>query len=161
MPFELFSTAFESGEPIPVRYTCDGEGITPPLYWNEPPLGTKSFVLVFEDLDAPGGSFIHWLLYRIPAHKTGLTEAVISDALLADGSMHGLNSLGKLGYAPPCPGRGVHRYFFRLYALDREADLAPQRTFQEVMRSMKDSIVGVAQLMGTYAREPSLRQLSD
>ena len=114
MPFELTSPAFVHGDPIPVKFSCDGEDISPELVWGDPPEGTQSFVLIFDDPDAPGGTWIHWVLYNIPAEARGLAEGITADPILADGSMNGKNSWGTLGYGGPCPPSGTHRYFFKL-----------------------------------------------
>jgi len=152
MAFELTSTAFGQGEPIPRRYTCDGEDISPPLQWSDPPQGTQSFALIADDPDAPMGTWVHWVLYNIPAQARGLPEAVSSDAELPDGSRHGQNSWRRLGYGGPCPPSGTHRYFFKLYALDAQLDLAAGANKKQLLRAMEGHILAQAELMGTYTR---------
>ena len=152
MAFELTSTAFGQGEPIPRRYTCDGEDISPPLQWSDPPQGTQSFALIADDPDAPMGTWVHWVLYNIPAQARSLPEAVSSDAELPDGSRHGQNSWRRLGYGGPCPPSGTHRYFFKLYALDAQLDLAAGTNKKQLLRAMEGHILAQAELMGTYTR---------
>jgi Raf kinase inhibitor-like YbhB/YbcL family protein len=153
MPFELMSTAFEPGEPIPPQYTCDGDDVSPPLGWSDPPPDTQSFALICDDVDAPGGIWVHWVLYNLPAEARGLPEDVPPEADLPDGSRHGENSWPRLGYGGPCPPSGTHRYVFRLYALDTALDLAVGATEEQLRQAMEDHILAQAELMGTYVRE--------
>lgn len=150
--FELTSTAFGQGEPIPRRYTCDGEDISPPLSWSDPPQGTQSFALIADDPDAPMGTWVHWVLYNIPADARSLPEAVPSDAELPDGSRNGRNSWRRLGYGGPCPPSGTHRYFFKLYALDAQLDLKAGASKEQLLRAMEGHALAQAELMGTYTR---------
>ena len=124
MTFNLRSTAFTSGELIPRKYTCDGEDISPQLEWGDLPENVQSFTLICDDPDAPIGIWVHWVLYNLPADTRVLPESIPPNAELADSSRHGKNSWGRLGYGGPCSQSGTHRYFFRLYALDRLLDLA-------------------------------------
>lgn len=151
--FQLTSTAFSAGQPIPAIYTCDGQDISPPLQWTEPPAGTKAFALIVEDPDAPAGTWIHWVLYGLPATARQLSEAMPSEGQLADGSRHGRNSWQKLGYGGPCPPSGTHRYFFRLYALDVPLDLAAGASKKQLLAAMEGHILAMAELMGTYSRK--------
>ncbi len=149
---QLTSPAFNEGEPIPTRYSCDGLDESVPLVWTEPPAGTRSFALIMDDPDAPMGTWVHWVLYNIPATTRELPAGVRADATLPDGSRHGKNSWKRLGYGGPCPPRGTHRYFFKLYALDTLLDLAPGATKEELLKAMTGHILGQAELMGTYRR---------
>jgi hypothetical protein len=124
MSFELTSTVFPPEGPIPAKYTCDGDDISLPLQWGDPPEGTQSFALIADDPDAPVGTWVHWVLFNVPGDTRALPEAVPMDADLPDGSRHGQNSWGRLGYGGPCPPGDTQRYFFKLYALDVEVDLA-------------------------------------
>ena len=151
--FQLTSTAFSAGQPIPAIYTCDGQDISPPLQWTDPPTGTKAFALIAEDPDAPAGTWIHWVLYGLPATARQLPEAVPSEGQLPDGSRHGRNSWQRLGYGGPCPPSGTHRYFFRLYALDVPLDLAAGASKKQLLGAMEGHILAVAELMGTYSRK--------
>lgn len=153
MAFEVTSSAFAQGEPIPVKYTCDGDDISPPLAWGDPPERTASFALINDDPDAPAGTWVHWVLYNLPADARSLTEAVPSDAELPDGSLHGQNSWRRLGYGGPCPPRSTHRYFFKLYALDTTLDLASGANKETVLRAIEGHILGQAELMGVYSRK--------
>lgn len=147
--FELHSSAFKHGEAIPRRYTCDGEDISPPLAWSGAPTGTRSFVLICDDPDAPVGVWDHWILFNIPATVNALPEGV---AERTDGSLYGKNSWRRLDYGGPCPPSGVHRYFFKLYALDTELSLKAGASKREVERAMQGHILAQAELMGTYTR---------
>lgn len=149
---ELKSSAFGYGQPIPVRYTCDGKDISPPLEWTDPPTGTQSFALIMDDPDAPIGVWDHWVLFNLPAEIRSLPEAVPPDADLAQGGRHGRNSWKRLGYGGPCPPGGTHRYFFRLYALDTALNLPAGATKKDVLRAMEGHILAQAELMGTYRR---------
>ncbi len=152
MEFALTSPKFSYGRPIPKEYTCDSKDISPPLVWKDPPVGTRSFALIMDDPDAPIGTWVHWVLYDIPADVRSLEEAVPGESTLPDGSRNGKNSWRRLGYGGPCPPRGTHRYFFRLYALDATLGLPSGAGKKEVIRAMKGHILGTAELMGTYSR---------
>ena len=133
MSMELSSTAFARGQPIPKQHTGDGRDSPPPLTWTEPPVGTKSFALICDDPDAPRGTWVHWVLFNLPADKHELDEGVRADATLASGARQGKNDFGKLGYGGPAPPRGKpHRYFFKLYALDTELTLQAGATKQQL-----------------------------
>jgi Raf kinase inhibitor-like YbhB/YbcL family protein len=153
MAFELTSTVFAQGEPIPLKYTCDGEDVSPPLEWGDPTQGTQSFALISDDPDAPVGTWDHWVLYNLPGEARSLPEAVPPDAELPDGSRHGQNSWRRLGYGGPCPPSGTHRYFFKLYALDTTLDLASGANKKQLLQAMEGHILGQAELMGVYSRK--------
>lgn len=153
MSLEIRSSAFETGEEMPDRYTCEGPDVSPPLSWSNPPRGTASFVLICEDPDAPGGTFTHWLLYGIPRTKTALPEGVEDDATLAWGAAQGRNDFGNIGYGGPCPPMGTtHRYHFRLYALDEELELPPGANRHQVLEVAEEHALERAGLMGRYGR---------
>jgi Raf kinase inhibitor-like YbhB/YbcL family protein len=149
---QITSTAIPSGGAIPRQYTCDGNDLSPPLEWGEPPEGTRSFALVAEDPDAPSGMFVHWVLFNLPAETRTLHEGVPSDARLANGARHGRNGWGNQGYGGPCPPGGTHRYYFRLYALDAMLDLPAGATRAQLMKAMEGHILAETDLMGRYAR---------
>lgn len=153
MAFELTSNAFSQGDSIPAKYTCDGQDISPPLGWSDPPEGTRSFALINDDPDAPVGTWDHWVIYNVPSEARSLPEAVSSDAELPDGSRNGQNSWRRLGYGGPCPPSGTHRYFFKLYALDTSLGLEPGAGKQQVLTAMEGHILGQAELMGVYSRQ--------
>lgn len=153
MPFEVTSTAFAQGESIPGKYTCDGEDISPPLAWGDPPQDTQSFALIADDPDAPMGTWVHWVLYNLSAEARAMPEAVPPEADLPDGSRHGQNSWGRLDYGGPCPPSGTHRYFFKLYALDTVLDLASGASKEQLLQAMEGHILAQTELMGVYARQ--------
>jgi Raf kinase inhibitor-like YbhB/YbcL family protein len=153
MVLELSSAAFGPGKPIPVKYSCDGADISPPLQWTEPPEGTQSFALIADDPDAPVGTWVHWVLYNLPANTRSLPEAVPPDAVLSADGRHGENGWKRLGYGGPCPPSGTHRYFFRLYALDSALDLDPGADAGQVRQAMEGHILAEGELMGTYSRQ--------
>ncbi len=149
----LFSEAFEDGGNIPVKYTCDGQDVSPPLGWSDPPEGTISFVLIVEDPDAPGGVFTHWVIYNIPADLRRLPEGVPKEGKLEGIGVQGRNDFNKLGYGGPCPPRGpAHRYFFKLYALDITLNLKPGASKNQVLRAIEGHVLAYGELMGRYGR---------
>jgi Raf kinase inhibitor-like YbhB/YbcL family protein len=152
MTWQLTSTAFQDGRPIPATYTCDGQDQSPPLAWTEPPAGTASLALIADDPDAPGKTWVHWVLYGLPPATRRLPPAVPPDETLADGSRHGMTDFGRVGYGGPCPPSGTHRYYFTLYALDRPLDLPPGATKRRLEQAMQGHILAQAQWMGTYRR---------
>jgi Raf kinase inhibitor-like YbhB/YbcL family protein len=153
MKIELESAAFAPGGPIPTRYTCDGDDISPPLQWSDPPTRTQSFALIVDDPDAPSGTWVHWVLYNLPADTRSLAEAIPSDADLQGGSRNGSNSWKRLGYGGPCPPGGTHRYFFKLYALDTVLNLDSGESKDSLLQALEGHILAQGELMGTYTRE--------
>jgi Raf kinase inhibitor-like YbhB/YbcL family protein len=150
MTFKLESPSFANGAVIPKQFTCEGQNISPELRWSEVPANTKSFTLIMDDPDAPGGTWTHWVLFNIPASAQKLAERSIALGVEAT------TSFGKPGYGGPCPprGNGPHRYFLKLYALDVDAlNLKAGVSRREVETAMKTHIVGQAQWMGTYERK--------
>jgi Raf kinase inhibitor-like YbhB/YbcL family protein len=152
MDFTLSSAAFDHEEAIPTAYSCDGEDISPPLRWSDPPAGTESFALIADDPDAPVGTWVHWVLYNIPADARELPEDVPAQDKLDDGSLHGKNSWKRRDYGGPCPPSGTHRYFFKLYALDTTLDLESGATKKQLLKAMDGHILAQAELMGTFSR---------
>jgi len=156
MALAISSKAFASGGPIPARHTCDGEDVSPELSWTEPPAGTRSFVLIVDDPDAPMGTWVHWVLYDLPAETRSLPEGLPKKETLDKpaGAKQGRNDFGRIGWGGPCPPAGKpHRYFFRLYALDRSLGLAAGATRPEVDRAMAGHVLAQAETYGTYARK--------
>lgn len=156
MSLTITSSAFQHNASIPIKYTCDGEDISPPLSWNHVPAEAKSLVLIVDDPDAPDPAapkmtWVHWVLYNLPADTTGLVEAVASENLPA-GTLQGLNDWKRTGYGGPCPPIGRHRYYHNLYALDTVlAELgAPPKAQLEI--AIKGHIIEQAELIGTYRR---------
>ena len=153
MAITVTSTAFEEGGRIPRQYTGDGADVSPPLAWTGVPEGTKSIALICDDPDAPVGTWVHWVLYSLPADTTGLPEGVPADRELEDGARQGTNDFRNIGYGGPAPPRGpAHRYFFKLYALDTELELAPGATKSQLLKAMEGHILAQGQLMGRYQR---------
>jgi Raf kinase inhibitor-like YbhB/YbcL family protein len=152
MEFKLSSPAFQAEEPIPTRFACDAEDLSPELGWGDPPEGTQSFVLIMDDPDAPVGTWVHWVLFNIPGAQRGLSEGISPEAEFADGSLHGENSWGNLGYGGPCPPSGTHRYFFKLYAIDFMLDLPSGASKAQVMDAIEGHVLAESELMGIYTR---------
>jgi Raf kinase inhibitor-like YbhB/YbcL family protein len=150
---QLTAAAFQEGGAIPRKFTCEGLDVSPALSWQDPPAATQSFALVMVDPDAPGDTWVHWVIYNLPADARGLPEGVGKERDRADGSRQAGNNFGKIGYNGPCPPRGpAHRYFFKLYALDAKLDPRAATSRAELERAMKDHILEHAQLMGTFRR---------
>ncbi len=149
---KLSSPAFSANGLIPALYTCDSQDISPALSWDDPPAGTQSFALICDDPDAPGKTWVHWVLYDLPATVSELPESVPPTATLENGGIHGINDFGRLGYGGPCPPSGTHRYFFKLYALARKLGLKPGATKAELLTAMAGHILAETELMGRYAR---------
>ncbi|GIW71395.1 MAG: hypothetical protein KatS3mg102_0937 [Planctomycetota bacterium] len=153
--FALHSAAFADGERIPQHHTCEGEDLSPPLRWSGVPSGTRSFALVCEDPDAPGGLWVHWVLFDLPADSRELAAGLPKTGVLASGARQGLNDFGRLGYDGPCPprGHGPHRYVFRLFALEAPAGLRGGATRKELLAAIEGHVLGEARLTGTYERK--------
>ncbi len=156
MALTLTSAAFSHQGEIPKRYTCEGEDVSPPLLWSNPPEGTRSFALIVDDPDAPDPkaprmTWVHWVLYNLPATASELPKGVLSEAL-PQGTGEGLNDWQRKGYGGPCPPIGRHRYFHKLYALDIVLpDLgAPGKS--ELETAMEGHVLGRAELVGTYEK---------
>jgi len=149
----LSSSAFSMGSSIPSKYTCDGGDYSPPLTWADPPNGTQSFALIVSDPDAPNGVFTHWILYNLPADLRQLPEKIPNHKTLSDGSRHGKNDFAKVGFGGPCPPSGIHRYFFKIYALDQSLDVAPGASKEAVLQAMEGHVLDTAELMGLYGRK--------
>ena len=151
---QLTSAAFPAGAEIPSYYTSDGDDVSPELSWKDAPKETKSFALVMHDPDAPRtGGFTHWVVYNI-APQTGHIEENVSDEEELRGvGIQGKNDAGKVGYVGPAPPSGVHRYFFRLFALDSKLDLPGGATHKQLSAAMKGHILAQAELMGTYEKK--------
>lgn len=153
MPLSLSSSAFKEGDKIPVKYTCDGEDVSPPLIWGEPPQKTQAFALIVDDPDAPSGIFTHWVLFNIPANVRELEENVPARERLENGILQGKNDFGRIGYSGPCPPRGpAHRYRFTVYALDKPLDLKPGASRKQLLDTTKGHVLAQGQLMGIYQR---------
>lgn len=149
---EIKSTAFEDGAMIPKKYTADGANVSPPLSWSSAPEGTKTFALICEDPDAPGGIFTHWIIFNIPSNTSKLPEGVPNQKALENGAKQGTNDFNKIGYSGPSPPSGTHRFYFKIYALDTELNLAAEVKREEFLKAMEGHILAEGQLMGKYGR---------
>lgn len=149
---KLESTAFDANGAIPARYTCDGQDISPPLAWDEPPAETRSLALICDDPDAPGKTWVHWVVYNLPPGTRSLPEKVSPNASLSGGGLQGINDFGNPGYGGPCPPSGTHRYFFKLYALDRVLELPAGATKARLEEAIRGHILAKAELVGRYHR---------
>lgn len=155
MVMTLSSPAFDNGETIPPRFTCDGDNLSPALAWSGVPAGTESLLLVCDDPDAPRGTFHHWAAFDIPVAWTGLSEGYGLASGGDDEFRQAVNDFGKPGYGGPCPPRDdePHGYSFRLYALDAElAGLGAGPSCVEVMRAAAPHVIETAELVGYYGR---------
>jgi Raf kinase inhibitor-like protein, YbhB/YbcL family len=149
----LQSPAFPPEGEFPVRFTCEGENVSPELAWEAAPKETKSFVLILHDPDAPRrNGFTHWLLYDIPATINRVREHVPKAAQLADAGVQGRNDSGEIGYTGPCPPSGRHRYFARLYALREKLGLPAGATAAEVQIALDGKVIEQTELMATYQK---------
>lgn len=149
---KLVSPAFKYGGRIPMKYTCDGDDISPPLRWSGVPNGTESFVLICDDPDAPMGTWVHWVYYNIPKNVRSLPESIVPTENPYIGGTQGINDFKRVGYGGPCPPMGTHRYFFKLYALKDRLNLPSGLTKEQVLEKIGDHIIGKAILMGIYSR---------
>ncbi|MCG7855180.1 MAG: YbhB/YbcL family Raf kinase inhibitor-like protein [Methanoregulaceae archaeon] len=149
----LTSDAFPANGTIPVQYTCDGQGESPSLAWNNAPAGTRSFALILEDPDAPAGTFTHWVLYNIPGERRELPSSIASVQELPGGEMQGINSNRKTGYIGPCPPpASTHRYILTVWALDDRMNLSGNVDADKLRKAMEGHILATGQLTGTYMR---------
>jgi len=149
---KVSSPAFENEAMIPAKYTCDGRDISPPLSWEGLPQGAKSIALISDDPDAPVGTWVHWVMWNIPPDKTGLPESMPKDGELADGTRQGTTDFKRTGYGGPCPPGGVHRYYFKVYALDAMLEPAAGATKAQLLKAMEGHILAKGELMGRYTR---------
>lgn len=143
----ISSPAFRHGGAIPIRFTCDGIDASPPLVIGKVPPKTRALALIMDDPDAPSGTWVHWVVWNIPAHTREIPEYGLP--LSAN---QGRNSWKRTGYGGPCPPSGTHRYFFRLYALDSLLQLSPSTTKADLEQDMQGHILAQGELMGTYRR---------
>jgi Raf kinase inhibitor-like YbhB/YbcL family protein len=151
--FSLTSPAFKDRETIPKEFTCVAEDISPELNWEGEPQGTKSFALIIVDPDAPGGDYIHWVIYNIPETVHQLSENFPKDPQLKNGSLQGMNHFGNIGYGGPCPPKPrTHCYVFTLYALNAILPLKPGVTEIELQRAMQGHVLASATLKGTFSQ---------
>ena len=147
----LIESVFESQQPIPSKYTCDGENVSPPLRFLQIPQVSKSLALIVDDPDAPHGTFDHWIVWNLPPHLKELTEGAEELKRLSPLPKQGINGFRKSYYQGPCPPVGKpHHYHFKLYALNAQISLPESSSKQEVEKAMEGHILDQAELVGTY-----------
>lgn len=147
----ISAEGFKDGATLPDIYTCKGKDISPSLSWKGAPAGTKSIALIMDDPDAPGGTFVHWVLYNMPAQTQKLPEGIPHDKIFADGSMQGITDFGQKGYGGPCPPPGKpHRYYFKVYALDSKINLPPGASKEQLETEMLGHILAKGEIVGIY-----------
>ena len=153
MKLQVGSPAFHEGGTIPRKFTADGENLSPPLEWSGVPEGTKCLALICDDPEAPMGTWVHWVLYDIPANRTSLNEGVPVNESVKGIGIQGITDFKHTGYGGPAPPHGKpHRYYFKLYALDAEPPLKPGAKKRELEKAMKGHVLAEGQLMGRYQR---------
>lgn len=150
---DISSDAFKNGSEIPSQYTCKGQNISPKLTWRGAPPNTKSFALIMDDPDAPGGTFCHWIIYNIPPNKQELASGIPASSNLQDGSRQGINDFRRVGYSGPCPPPGKpHRYFFHLYALNTDLAITGSVDRNGLLKAIEGHIIAKGDLMGLFRR---------
>ena len=149
---EITSSSFVHEDMIPAKYTCGGQNISPPLAWSGAPKETNSFALICDDPDAPAGTWVHWVIFDIPANVNSLPEKVAKQEEIAGLGKNGKNTSQHFGYDGPCPPSGTHRYYFKLYALDKMLNLKAGLSKEELLSAMKNHVLAEAQIMGRYKR---------
>jgi len=153
MALAITTKAFSEGGAIPKMYTCDDADTSPDLSWSGAPAGVQALALIADDPDAPAGTWTHWLVWNIPAQSNGLAKGVPKNETLGDGARQGRNDFRRVGYGGPCPPAGKpHRYFFRLYALDRKLDLKAGASRKELEQAIEGHVLAQGELMGKYGR---------
>jgi Raf kinase inhibitor-like YbhB/YbcL family protein len=151
LALNLQSAAFREGEKIPVRYTCNGENVSPPLRWSKADASVKSWCIFLEDPGAPSGTFTHWVIFNIPPDVNYLPEGLPRSGQLPNRALQGKNDTGRTGYSGPCPPPGpAHHYYFNLYALDRMLSLPAGASKKDVWNSMRNHIIAQGRLGGIY-----------
>ena len=151
---QLTSSAFKTSSAIQKQFTCEGKNVSPPLTWTGTPAKVKSFALIADDPDAPSGTWVHWVVYDLPATTTELPEDTPKSQLISGNAKQGITDFKQVGYGGPCPPPGKpHRYFFKLYALDEMLNLKPGATKKDIEKAMTGHILATAELVGTYERK--------
>lgn len=145
---QITSSAFQQGANIPSKFTCDGSDANPPLHFDGAPTEAKSLALIVDDPDAPSGLFTHWVLWNIDPKTAGVPESSVPS-----NAVQGTNDFGKTGYGGPCPPSGTHRYYFKIFALDRPLDLKPGAKRKDFDAAVHGHIVAQGELLGRYARK--------
>ncbi|MEO0294190.1 MAG: YbhB/YbcL family Raf kinase inhibitor-like protein [candidate division WOR-3 bacterium] len=153
LEIEVYSSSFKNGGVIPKKYTCEGEDISPHIGWGELPKGVKSLALICDDPDAPGGDFVHWVIYNIPPEIDSLPEGLPIKDTLDFGALQGMTDFGRVGYGGPCPPRGpAHHYHFKLYALDTVLDAEKEITKEKLLKKMEGHILAKGEIVGLFNR---------
>jgi Raf kinase inhibitor-like YbhB/YbcL family protein len=154
MEIKLYSSAFKDGDFIPSKFSCEGTNVSPQLSWNDAPKDVKSFAIVVDDPDAPGGDFVHWVIYNIPGNLSELPEDVPHSGNIPGGIIYGANGFGRIGYGGPCPPAGKpHRYIFKIYALDTVLHhLESGATMKQLLNAINNHIIAEGRLTGKYQR---------
>jgi hypothetical protein len=147
---EIKSRSFNNEDRIPTRYTCDGEDINPPLDIIHIPEDAETIALIMDDPDAPNGTWVHWLIWNIPVINQSFS---IDEGVEPADAVYGTNDFDKLEYGGPCPPFGTHRYFFKVYALDRVLDLDEGSIKEELMIEIEKHMIDWAQLVGKYSKK--------
>ena len=150
MTLSVLSSTFQDGHKIPMKYTCDGQDISPPLAWGEVPQGTQAFALIVDDPDAPFGVWTHWVLFNIPSDNHELPEGAPIQDQLPSGALQGRNDFGRIGYGVPWPPGPGHRYRFIVYALEKPLSLKAGASKREVLDAMQGCILDQGQFTGIY-----------
>ncbi len=156
MIVNIINPTFKDGEPIPPRYSCEDVDISPPINWDQPDLSVPpegSIAIICDDPDAPGGTWVHWVIFNLPPETRTLPEMVMPREEQENGTLQGVNSWGTIGYRGPCPPSGTHRYYFKIYALDTKLDLPSGITKDELLNAMEGHVLDEGQVMGTYTRK--------
>lgn len=148
----ISSPAFQNNKKIPEKYTCDGENINPPLYFEGVPLSTQSLILIIDDPDSLKGTWVHWILYNMQPTTTQIYENAYA-TFLPRGTVEGNTSFGKTRYNGPCPSFGTHHYHFKLFAIDKIIDLPEGSSMLDIELALQNHIVGYAELIGLYSKK--------
>ena len=150
----ITSPGFPAEGMIPAKYTCAGANVSPPLSWTGVPAGTRTLALICDDPDAPGGTWVHWVIFNLPVTASTLVEKIDTVPTLPNATRQGVNDFGKIGYGGPCPPPGKpHHYFFKLYALDARLSLKAGATKKDLLQAMDGHVVAEGFLMGKYQRK--------
>jgi Raf kinase inhibitor-like YbhB/YbcL family protein len=153
MTFSLSSQVLNNNQPIPIKFTGFDKDISPPLQWTNAPAGTKTFVVICDDPDAPAGTWVHWVLYDVPANVSSISEGLPKTKTVLTTAKQGINDFGKIGYNGPMPPPGTtHRYFFKIYAIGKEIGLSPESSKSRVMKTIEGHILAQAEFIATYRR---------
>lgn len=153
VPFIMNIAEFPQGEIIPAEFACTGENKSPAISWSTPPVGSKSLALLFDDPDAPGGSWVHWILFNIPVDESGLEAGILTEAIYANGMQSGANSWGEIDYSGPCPPEGsTHEYLFILYALDSLLEIDSGASKAKLLSAIEGHVLVESRYTALFSR---------